>query len=226
MLTKHISALTLLSMFIFQGCASVYVPNAHHIHMMENEGEIHIAGGYGNNGLNMQGGFSITNFLGIVGAYSEKDFAIFDSDERKIQYYEGGINFFRPIGINGKIEVVAGMGRGTGEIDQPLTRVESGEFEKRFVQVSAAIMPINTEAGVSLRFADVNFVEFESTKNIDGLKRESLFIEPAAFVSMGSKNVKLESQLGYSFSITNPSDLAFDYEFIRLTVGVRFIFNR
>ena len=226
MLKKLISSLTLLSMFIFQGCASVYVPNAHHIHMMENEGEIHIAGGYGNNGLNVQGGFSITNFLGIIGAYSEKDFAIFDSDDRKIQYYEGGINFFRPIGSNGKIEVVVGMGGGTGEIDQPLTRVENGEFEKRFVQLSAALKPNSTEAGVSLRFADVNFVEFESTKNIDGLKRESFFIEPAAFLSMGSDNVRLESQFGYSFSLTNPSDLAFDHEFVRLTLGVRFIFNR
>ena len=226
MLKKQISTLTLLSMFIFQGCASVYVPNAHHIHMMEKEEEIHIAGGYGMNGLNIQGGISITNFLGIVAAYSETDFAIEADEERSSRYYEGGLNYFRPVGTNGKVEVTAAIGTGSAEAERYFDRFDSGEYTKIYLQGSGSLKSNNFEGGASLRFGNINFTEFESTKNSADLRFESLFFEPAAFVSYGSKNIKLESQLGYSFSLTKPSDLVFDYEFIRLTVGVRFIFNR
>lgn len=226
MFSKHITVFTLLGLFLLQGCASVYVPSANHIHMMEKKEEVHLAGSFGNNGLNLQGGFSITDYLGFVAAYSAKDFAIFDTEKRKLQYYEGGVSYFRPIGDNSKIEIIAGMGAGTGEAEKYYERFDRGEFTKHFFQVNGALKASMTEAGVSLRFANVNFTEFESSRNIDGLRTESLFFEPAAFVSAGSKNVKLESHLGYTFSLTKPSDLTFDYEFIRLTVGIRFIFNR
>jgi SAM-dependent MidA family methyltransferase len=123
--------------------------------------------------------------------------------------------YFRPLGEKAKAEILAGAGRGTGEAEQYYQRIDNGDFTKYFVQANAAIVNPYTEAGISLRVAHVNFTKFESTRNVSGLKTEDLFFEPAAFVSAGFKNIRLESQFGYAVSFSKPSDIAFDYEFIR-----------
>lgn len=178
------------------------------------------------NGLNIQGGISLSYSLRIVAAYSATDFALEADEQRYSRYYEGGLNYFRSVGTNGKLEMTATAGKGSAEAEQLYDRLDSGEYTKVYLQGSGSLKSNNFEGGASLRLANIYFTEFESTHNSENLSSESLFFEPAAFVSFGSKNIKLESQLGYSFSLTKPSELAFDYEFVRLTVGIRFILNR
>lgn len=226
MYQKYLLIILPVFLFSLSGCASTYVPASHQIHMMEGKEEVHIAGNFGNGGFNLQGGVSVSNHFGIVGAYSSSNFALEADEERSHQHYEGGLNYFRRVGERGKTEFIIGIGNGATEAEQWYDRFDRGEYTNIFLQANGSMKISLTEAGVSLRLSNIRFKEFESTRDVSGLKTEDLFFEPSGFISYGIKNIKMESQFGYSFSFNGASKLAFDYEFIRLSLGARIIFNR
>lgn len=207
------------------GCTTLYVPSSHHVPMMEEKGEVHLSGNIGNNGLNLHGGASISNQIGLVGTLQVSNFTFNADEDRSFRYFDGGINYFRPLSERVKSEFILGLGYGKGESEQWDGRFDEGEFTRFFLQANSSLKESQTEAGLSLRLSYVRFTEFESTRNVSGLLFDDLFFEPAAFIFYGLRNVRLESQFGYSFSLNGSSNLAFNYQYIRLSVGTRVTFN-
>lgn len=194
--------------------------------MMEKRGEVHVAGSFGNNGTTMNSGVSLTNNFGVVGSIHSSNFSIESDIERSAKYYDGGITYFRRLGENTKSQFVLGWGKGDAEtIDTFTDRMDKGDYTRLFFQANGSYRVSSTEAGASLRLSHVRFTDLESTEDISGLQREDLFIEPAAFLSYGLRNARLESQFGYAFPLSGTSNLAFQYQYIRLSIGARIIID-
>lgn len=212
--------LPIFVIFIFTGCTTLYVPSTNQTHMMQNKGEIHLAGNVGANGLNLQGGYAFTDRYGVVASVSGRssdgsnDTAVEDHT-----YVEAGINYFGFGEGNFSGELTAGFGFGTGERENA-----RGEFTKPFIQVNGAFTSGNFDTGLSLRTAYLSFSELVVQNDRPG--DSSVFFEPALFVRLGFERVKLESQLGLAYPLSDSGNFAFGYEPIRMSVGLKFVFNR
>lgn len=223
----HLTLYTVI-IFLFAGCASTYVPNDNHTHMMESQGEVYVKGGFGLNGVNFKGGYAVTDNVGIIGGLAVANFTDSPEREREHSYFEAGVNYFTPMGSRGRVELLGGIGVGSGEAERtdPGLRLDSGDYTKIFVQTNTAISSSAVDAGLSMRAAYVNFSSFESTRDFEGKKTADLFFEPAVFTALGFRNIKFESQLGIAVPFSDPVDIAFDYDFLRFSMGLKFVLNR
>ncbi len=211
--------LSIFAIFLFSGCTTLYVPTTNQTHMMQNKGEIHLAGNIGASGADLQGGYAFTDNLGVVALISGRSSDGNNSSvEEEHTYAEAGINYFGFGEDNIRGEITAGFGIGSAE-----SRNERGELVKPFIQINGAYTSGVLDTGISMRTAYVSFTELEV--NNDRLRDSALFFEPAVFTRLGYHRVKLESQFGIAFPLYNSDEFAFAFEALRMSVGLKFVFN-
>lgn len=187
--------------------------------MMAEKGEIHLAASGGAHGFGLQAGYAVTDRIGIVGGVSGRETENSDGEITEThEYAEIGINYFGFEAGPTKGEITAGFGGGSGE------RGDSrGDYIKPYLQFNTAVTSRMFDTGVSLRTAYVSFTELEVSNDRPG--KSSVFFEPAVFVRMGYRNVKLESQLGLAYPLSDSGEFAFGYEPVRMSLGLKFHFN-
>lgn len=203
----------------FTGCTTLYVPSPNQTHMMKEQGEIHFNLNGGAHGGNLQAAYALTDQYGIVASISgRKSDGNNGSVDEEHNYGEIGINYFGFGTDRVSGEFTTGLGFGEGE-----RGTSSGEYIKPFIQMNAAFTSGMFDTGVSLRTAYVSFTELNVTNDRPG--DSSVFFEPAVFARMGFRNIKLESQLGIAYPLSDSGQFAFGYEPIRMSVGLKFLFN-
>jgi hypothetical protein len=221
------SRLLLLSVFtafsfLALSCTTLYVPTANQIHMMQEEGEVHLAGGIGVGGAYLHGGYAVTDQVGVSAAFSARSAEDSANDRTEEHTYaEFALNYFGFGTSRLKGELMGGVGLGTGKSND-----SRGDFNKPFVQMNTALMSSHLVAGLSFRTGYVNFTRLDIESSSSGSKKSDLFFEPSAFVRMGFSRFMIESQLGIAAPITNADELAFGYEPARFSIGFKVLLNR
>lgn len=210
----------LLGITVFGGCTTLYVPANNQTPLMKEQGEIHLTGAIGVNGIGVQAGYAMTDNLGIVGAISGRTT---EDEERDLTETHGngevGLNYFGFGTENVTGELIGGLGFGSGE-----RRGVEGDYVKPFLQVNAGLRTGVFDTGISFRTAYLNFTELDEDASRGDVK-SALFFEPAAFARLGFRNVMLESQFGLAWPMRDASDLAFGYDPMRFSIGVKLLFN-
>ncbi len=210
----------LLGFVVFAGCTTLYVPSNNQTPLMKQQGEIHLNGAVGANGAGLQAGYAITNNLGIVGGFSGRTTEDEDGERNESHGYEEiGINYFGFGAENVAGELIGGLGFGSGE-----RRAIQGDYVKPYIQINAGLQTEVFDTGISFRTAYLNFTNLDADAS-SGTVESGLFFEPAALARLGYRNVMLESQLGFAWPMRDASDLAFEYEPLRLSIGVKLLFN-
>lgn len=186
---------------------------------MTEKGEVHLAAAAGAHGFGLQAGYAITDRIGIVGGASGRETENSDGEITEThEFAEIGLNYFGFKAGPARGEITVGFGGGSGESGSA-----HGEYIKPYLQFNTAVTSQMFDTGVSLRTAYVRFTELEVSNNRP--RESSLFFEPAVFVRMGYRNIKLESQLGVAYPLADASDIAFGYEALRMSLGLKFHFN-
>jgi hypothetical protein len=210
----------LLGFALFAGCTTLYVPSNNQTPLMKEQGEIHLAGAIGANGAGLQAGYAITNNLGIIGGISGRTTEDEDGDRTESHGYgEIGLNYFGFGTENLAGELIGGLGFGSGESGSI-----QADYVKPFVQINVGLRTEVFVTGISFRTAYLNFSNLD-TEASSGDVSSALFFEPAAFARLGFRNVMLESQLGLAWPMNDASDLAFGYEPLRFSIGLKLLFN-
>lgn len=238
MLPKKLIQLSLfiIVLLIQSSCAPVYVPNTYHSYLMDQKGDLHAAVYTGSNGADIQGGYAVSEHVGVVAAASfgtredeNSGDGSLDEDFHKHNYGEFGLSYFRPFGKIGRFEALGGFGFGTAEtVNQydffgPEVVKATGRYNKIFVQSNVGLETGAFEAGVAFRIGQVIFNEFETSDETYGESEAGTFFEPGVFARVGWKNIKIESQLGLSGLLQD--EVAFDYEPGILSIGLHLQFN-
>jgi hypothetical protein len=232
------SVILIAILLICSGCATVYVPNAAHTPLMEEQGEVHVSAHFGSQGGDLQLGYALTDQFGIIAGISGRENTNQDGEETGNHTFgEAGVVWFPDIHQRLKNEFIGGIGLGNAKGESSFSFMNpQGEYEKRtakgdfyriFVQSNTALTSSVVTTGIATRLAFVNFYNYELTGSQQAIRNRTsaLFFEPAAFVRLGFRNVKFESQVGISRPIGDFRNIAFDYEFMRASFGVHFYFN-
>jgi hypothetical protein len=235
---KSHNVIALALLFIFSGCATVYVPNAAHTPLMEEQGEVHVSAHFGINGGDLQLGYALTDQFGMIGSISARESTNQDGEKTgEHTFGEAGVVWFPGIHNRFKNEFLAGIGLGNAMGESSFSfmnnegvyekRAARGDFTRFFVQSNTALTSSVVTTGFATRLAYVNFYNYELTGSLQtiGNKTSALFFEPALFVKLGFRNVKFESQVGFSRPLGDPTRIAFDYEFMRASFGVHIYLN-
>lgn len=238
MLPKNLIQLSLFTILLLiqSSCAPVYVPNTYHSYLMDQKGDLHAAVYTGTNGIDIQGGYAVSENVGLVAAASfgkrEDDTnsdGSLDADFHKHNYGEFGLSYFHPFGGVGRFEALGGFGFGSAEtVTQydffgPEVVRATGSYNKFFVQSNVGLETGALEAGVAIRLGQVVFNEFETSDETYGDSEAGTFFEPGVFARVGWKNIKIESQFGLSGLLQD--EVAFDYEPGILSIGLHLQLN-
>lgn len=215
---------------LISACAPVYVPSTQHTHLMDDKGELHVATHGGTNGVDMQAAYALTNHMGLMAAASYGSAKQEGNSDHHIhQYGELGITYFQPLGKIGRYEALAGTGFGSAEVVDhfvflgPEEVQATGQFNKIFIQNNIGLETDVLETGLALRLGHLTFYTFKTASGTHDGPERGTFFEPALFARLGWKNVKIESQVGFSHPLQG--DVDFTYKALMLSLGLHLQFN-
>jgi len=237
----------LFSLFILlSGCSHYYyVPNIHNVPLFREKDEFRISVSYGmgdeSNSFEMQGGWSAGKHLGITSSFiAAKGQSSNNNDEwGKGSYIDLACGYYTPINEYGVFEVYGGIG-GASQKHQyaPSTyNVADKAYIKSnrlFIQPAIGFEFKAFEFAFSTRFCRLSFTDVDFNLNNDSDEWELnrlqtitndgvyYFVEPAATVRVGWKNVKIQVQASfgsYQWSYELP------FESFHMGLGVQFAFG-
>lgn len=213
---------------LLQACTPVYIPSARHTHLLDEKGEVSAALMSGTNGLDLQGAYAVSDRIGVAAAASFGTNDEEGSDDfHEHSYGELALEYFVPLGRVGRLEILGGGGTGSATSvdsygfsgsDQPVQA--TGKYNKLFVQSNIGLETGSIETGLALRLGRVTFTEFETTSITYSDSEAATFFEPAAFARIGSKNIKVEGQVGTTRLLQYDRSVAFEYRPFLITLGV------
>lgn len=240
------------ALLLLPACTPLYAPNAVNAPLFKKQGEVQAEGHLGSNGAGVQAAAALTNHLSVMANVSAYRFddrrqALEEQkDFRRHTFGEGALGYFGSFDFENfdasplRYEVYAGYGQGRSEaidhthlivVPEVLKKVVEGRFERFFVQASAGagrqMFDGWIEGGVSLRAVQVRFYEFKrmGTPNAEPQDRRGFFLESAVSLRVGSPNIQLEWQSGFSLPLQDATSRGFDVQPFFSSVGVRVEFN-
>lgn len=219
-------------LFVFTGCAPVYVPNSVHTPMLEDKGDGQVSGFVGSSGFDVQTALGVSDHIGVSADFSYGQRADEEDDDfHRHQFGEVGIGYFNDISSWSQFEVYGGYGRGQAEtVDEYvfITQQEiraTGRYDRFFVQPALGFEVGPLRMNGAVRLARVNFYEFETSRETQRRNNPVLFYEPALGLSVGTRAARVGVQAGASVPNQDPADIDFDYQPLWLSLGVTFSGN-
>lgn len=214
-----------------------YSPNAHNVPLFTKKGEtaIRIVTGGGddvNNAVDVQGAVALTNNIGLMINYYNAWGAEEGYGSGSGNLLEGGFGFFNPVNKHLIFETYAGGGGGsvTNYYNSQKIAHSTLKLNRLFIQPSLGYRSQYFDIALSLRAVNVNYTSFKSLflNNTDYVNEQEqlnkirdnpkyLLWEPALTVRGGSKTVKAQFQVGFSYNHTNPD---FPQETFNANIGL------
>lgn len=211
-------------------CKPVYIPNAVNIPYLSEKGQINGGLHTGTSGIDLQGAYAITDHVAVManGSYANRDGSDTSlTNDHKHLFGELGMGYFMPFGA-GRFEIYGGAGTGTASSYENFFSqgdVYAKAFYNRyFFQTNIGASARNVEGGLGLRFSFVDFNKF-SSNNVEynrGITRA--YMEPVLNLKVGSENIKVTTQIGFSALLSAPPDSSNFMEYVEVQ-HQPFIFN-
>ena len=229
---------TILIIFAFSSCSSIYIPNVPNTPMLSKVGELH-AGGHisfkGNASLNT--GYALTNHLGVLLGGSIMDSRTSKKDFKQ-NFVEFGTGYYTTFGTDNKriIEVYGGYGKGNSDLifkDRTLngpivTETQKAAFDKYFMQVNYSSkdrkslkifkhkFPLNYGTALRVSYANMNNFKLNGATH---RTEDNIFLEPVFYTRMKLNDMlQLQYTSGSNFGLKNRKYLTAGYSVF--TIGV------
>jgi hypothetical protein len=226
---KRKICLIILSLLL-TSCAPIYIPNNINTPLLSRKNEATINLAAGQNGADCQLSYAVSDNIGVLlnGSYllSDKKGNSGNNDtyQQKQNYIEAAVGSFGEITENAVVETYLGIGYGKSAssdsylFDDSKKIYGEGEFYKIFLQTDIGMKGKFFEGGIALRSAYIKFdkISYESNYPADK-KFDSIFLEPAVFMRVGSPNFKIQTQVGFSSKLSRKDFLM--YEPLILSIG-------
>lgn len=218
-----ISGTILLSFF---SCSPEYIPNVANTPMFDGKGELQANIVAGASGTDIQAAYAITDNIGIMANTSFLNQVSDTSDDfHKHSIYELGVGYYGDISDYGRFEIYGGYGGGKLEgydenniFDDAVT---DATFSKLFIQPSFGLKSKYFDGNLGTR---LSMVKINYSHNPEDIKEGfTPFLEPVLTGRLGIENIKLISQIGLSFPLTE--EHSFDYQPIIFSIGLHFKIN-
>jgi hypothetical protein len=220
-------------------CAPVYVPNNINTPQFSQAGEVKIGGWYGNNDYGISASAAIDDHwaLMINGLFgSQEGSPENEKNAYEHRLWEGGFGIYNTFGETGHFDIFAGYGVGYSRYEDYhkvyvnwgnnfiLVKKAKGNFKRFFMQTSYSeqISP-KYSFGLAMRFSDVSFGKLFLGDNVSISAGDS-YLEPAFFIIMGQKILKIKTQIGASFPLRDQPN--FDHQPLWISVGVDLHFGK
>ncbi len=205
---KNLNRLVLLISSVFlASCASVYVPNAVNVPMLEKAGDVQLGGHTGINGFDIQASAAITDNFALMANGAFINETSDTANYRKRRFGEVGLGYFLPFHESGRFELYAGYGIGktsamdTYEFFGTNVYYIEGNYSRFFIQPSIGTETKVLDFGIALR---MSYVVIDNLKDREGdnitYNEGSWYYEPVIFFRVGGPPVKLSFQWGFSES--------------------------
>ncbi|HEX2984090.1 MAG TPA: hypothetical protein VHO28_11160 [Ignavibacteriales bacterium] len=196
----------IISSFTLSACASVYVPNAVNVPMLDKAGDVQLGAHTGINGFDLQASAAITDNFAVMlnGAFLSETGDT--NNYRKRKFGEIGLGYFTSFREMGRFEVYAGYGVGKTsamddfEIPGVWTNYAEGSYSRIFVQPSIGMESKVVDFGLAMRVAYVQIYSLKNKVDDINFEENSTYYEPVVFVRVGAPPVKLSFQWGFSRS--------------------------
>ncbi len=218
--------IALLGIFMMS-CAPVYMPGTPNTPMLKEEGEVSMQANLATTGLELKGGYAITDQWGITAMVAAGREVEEDGQDSYHRYLESSaLHTYRPGGIL-VIENSAGVGLGGGKgsseriVSGEAFQVEGGYF-KPFFQNNLALQTQAIDIALVNRIAIIQFDELRTTgENQDAVLNSPstpVFWEPTVVTQIGWDRFRLNAQLGLSTPLAGEPD----FDWIGIYGGIGF----
>ena len=229
---KKIGNLLLMAALLFSLCScshAYYVPNMQNIPLLQQKKELQLSGAI-SEGPELQAAYAFNNhFAAIAGAsYTDKKFSTKSKEGIKFTLAEGGAGYFTKFNTKIILESYAGFGFGKvkntyyewhgTDFPEVLIGSTSMNLNRMFLQAAVGYTNIYYDFAFSTRFSAIKFTDIKGNENqasqiqsdLMVLKNNSTFLqlEPALTFRAGWDYVKLQTQIGWTYCISNK---AFNY---------------
>lgn len=233
MIKKHLPWImfTFVSLFLIMACTPpLYYPNNRTIFDGDTAHTQLAQVAVGGNGFDLAIAKKMEgdDFVFFDFSYDKKDHS--DSLEKEFhKHYYGEFGY----GTNKKAEIfnfnlLLGTGLGITESYDNNTWFGTdnhGSFIKGFLQFDGSLDSPIGAAGLSSRFSYVYFynaVEKRVNGNKIVINKDRVFYEPTLFLNFGSRQFRIETQLGLVIPVTPESEDDFSYEPGYLSIGIKY----
>lgn len=225
----------------FLACnADIYVPTPHQTHLLEEKGDMRIAGNTGDNGSNLQAAYALSDVIGIsiYGTYMNKEGnALISSSESNSEHFQNHKYLEGALVINpynndrSHIEFILGYGEGEGEernetvIDNKIREIYGyGRYSKYSALTNLAFKKGDFQVGISPKISYIDFGEVILTgyQVFESDSKEEWFLERSFFLRFGMDAMKFEFQIGSAQAL---KEVGFSYDPGYYSLGVQFSFN-
>ncbi|HEX2984088.1 MAG TPA: hypothetical protein VHO28_11150 [Ignavibacteriales bacterium] len=203
---KNISRMMVIIIsFGISSCATVYVPNAVNMPMLDKAADVQIGGYGGRGGFDLQGAAAITDNLAIMvnGAYINQP--VDSSDYMKRKFGEVALGYYKKTSEAGRFDVFIGYGigktstRDTYEFIGVNTDYVEGSYSRIFLRPGFGWEGELVDVSWAFRICYVRVSSFKGEGVYVNYNKESMFYEPAVTVRIGTPTVKFSVQGGFSF---------------------------
>lgn len=209
-------------------CVPVYRPTSINTPLFDSADEFHAGIYAGTNSVDLQTAYSLDDEFAIMinGSFANRNDNNRDSNTvssiRQHTFGEIGVGYYKHFGKAGVFELFAGGGAGHSEASDILNGDSisaQGDFIKLFLQPTIAYKTENVQFGFVTRLSYISFSNYEDDFSLNIFSLNSMFVEPAFFLSFGTEYVRFSYQVGFSVA-TQPID--FNYNPFITNIGLRF----
>ena len=224
----HLIIIKLLLIFLvtllLASCTTLYQPNSLNIPLLEKKNEGSLIVSTGTNLFEIQSAYAITDNYAIMFNYSKAD----NGGELsfKQSFGEFAVGYFAPLNNINVVETYLGGGYGkSSNLDKwdlpdnsETTFKSSSTFFRLFAQGNFGVKTDNVELGVAVRASYLHLSELKIQEYSSDISIDGFFIAPVLFLRIGLPPLKLNAQLGFSYSANYPN--ASFYQPIIMSVGL------
>lgn len=216
----------LLGFALLYSCSPEYIPNMANTPMFDEKGEVQANLAASVSGTEIQAAYALTDNIGVMANSSFLNETSDTTDDfHKHSIFEFGVGYFNSFSEYGRFEVYGGYGKGKVEAyNEDLTfdeKISDATFSKMFIQPSVGMKTTYFDGNIGARMALVKVDYKQEIEEAD--ENFHAFFEPVVTGRVGIKNVKLVSQLGYSFPVGG--EYVFDTQPFIFSIGLHFRLN-
>jgi hypothetical protein len=209
----------LFSLFVFIGCAPLYIPTSHNTPMFTGKNEFQASAGM-YSGLNAQAAYSFTDHFAVAANYLYARYNK-ETDGRTQKVGELALGYYTNFDSNWCAEIFTGFGLGKGHAYDSLYYTfttydpyeANGKYFKIFVQPSIGMNKGNALWNFSVKLTYLNFTSVNIKHDDETLvkgKTSEFFAEPTITWQFPlKKKLFMFIQAGYNFPVGDPR---FDYD--------------
>lgn len=246
---RELTLTLLFSLFLVTCTPPMYIPNALNVPVLEEKGDAEIAYNLGTGGHNIQANYAWSNNFGVMvnGSYLKSKTVYLNFDEQiNHKFIESGIGYQKHVN-DFYYNIYGGYGKGEAHVRgdffglllHPFPHTEAfAQYSKVFIQPSVFMGGSKIEdilkPYLSLRMSYINIDQFdffvdEPSLSQDELKKyqdfinrshSNLFFEPSATLKIGTDNIMMMLQIGYSFGALADVKTIFRHRDTNIYVGL------